>query len=144
MHYVTNPKEIDGVPVVQDEFQVAKMLEEGSVVCRFEWGNSMHPILRHGEYAVLTPVRNKDEIKCGDAVFCKMPSGYYMTHMVIGISDCGFDGEKWFHIASTQGISYGWTKDVLAIARGMNVFERQEKARFSDRFWKGLLKDTKV
>lgn len=120
--------ELDGIRVVQDEEEAAKALANGETVCRFEYGDSMHPILRHGEYAKLTPVTDKSQVKRGDAVFCRMPpfkgegmsEGYLMTHMVWEISDCGHDGELWFKIGSTSTSIYGWTKDILAIATGMN------------------------
>lgn len=137
MKEVDLPKTIMGFRVVQDEEEVLECLVKGETVCRYEGGMSMHPILRHQEYAKLIPVRSKDEIKVGDAVFCKLGE-YYMTHMVTAISDCGFDNEKWFQIGSTRGEIYGWTKEVYAIARGTDYFQKDTYG--ANPWWKRLTK----
>lgn len=125
--YFTEPKEIDGIRVVQDERDVFEALKNGETVCRFEWGDSMDPILKNGEYAVLTPIKSPREVKRGDAVFCRMHGNYFMTHMVWEISDCCHDGKIWFKIGSTGTSIYGWTNEVLAIAHGMNCFENYNR-----------------
>lgn len=132
MRKVSFPNEIDGIKVVQDEVTVAKCLNNGEKICRFEWGDSMRPILRHGEYAVVIPISEYglDNIKRGDAVFCKMSdingNSYYMTHMVWEISYSGYDGAPWFKIGSSNNSIYGWTQDILGYAKGMDVFEDEE------------------
>lgn len=127
---VDKPTNINGIRVVQDENEVLEALKKGEVICRFEWGDSMHPILKNGEYAKLIPIDDLSKIKRGDAVFCKITdeeSGkpYYMTHMVWEISTSSHDGDKkpWFKIGSSMTTIFGWTQDVYAIALGMNVFE---------------------
>lgn len=122
---LNHPSHINDVRVIQDEEETAEALLRGEKVARYEWGDSMSPVLKHGEYAILTPITDKSKIKRGDAVFCKMDNHYYMTHMVWEISDSGFDGERWFKIGSTGTDIYGWTKDVLAIARGTNLFQQE-------------------
>lgn len=125
MEIVKSPTTIHGIRVVQDEEEARKALMNGETVCRFEYGKSMEPILRNGEYAKLTPITNVDEIKRGDAVFCRV-HGVLMTHMVWEISDCSYNGEKWFKIGSSMSSIFGWTNEVYAIARGMNVQEKEE------------------
>lgn len=123
--YFVNPDEIDGIKVIQDEHKVYDALRKGETVCRFEWGDSMDPILKNGEYARLVPIKSLDEIRRGDAVFCKV-GGYFMTHMVWEISRCAHDS-LYFKIGSSIGSIYGWTKDVYAIAYGTNCFEKYQE-----------------
>lgn len=130
---VESPTTIDGIRVVQDEKEVLEALSKGETVCRFEWGDSMHPILKNGEYAKLIPIKDLSEVKRGDAVFCKIKDEenggeYYMTHMVWEISTSSHDGNEkpWFKIGSSMFSIFGWTQDVYAIAVGMNVFETSD------------------
>ena len=132
MKIVDNPQYINGIRVVQDEKQALEALIKGEVICRFEFGDSMAPILRNGEYAFLFPVKHDelDQIKRGDAVFCEMSyhgQPFFMTHMVWEISDCGFDRARWFKIGSTGTDLYGWTKNVYAIAKGTDYFQKVPK-----------------
>lgn len=129
MKIVDCPERIDGVRVIQDDEEyMVEALENGEAVCRFEWGNSMDPVLKHGEYAILTPIRDTSEVHRGDAVFCRMTdengNSYYMTHMVWEISRSSHDGRPWFKIGSTMASIYGWTQDVLAIARGTDCIQK--------------------
>jgi len=124
MAIVNFPKEINGVRVVQSTEEVVEALAKGETVCRYEWGDSMTPVLKNGEYANLTPIKDINEVQRGDAVFCKMPEGYYMTHMVWEISRCGHNGRPWFKIGSTGTSIYGWTQDVLAIATGTDHYQK--------------------
>ena len=43
--------------------EVLEALKKGEVICRFEWGDSMHPILKNGEYAKLIPIDDLSKIK---------------------------------------------------------------------------------
>lgn len=130
---VKSPKDIDGIRVVQGELETLSALMHGETICRYEWGDSMRPILKNGEYAKLTPINDISEVKRGDAVFCCLTdeeSGakYYMTHMVWEISRSSHDGDEkpWFKIGSSMSTIFGWTQDVYAIANGMNVFQEEE------------------
>ena len=129
IRFVNNPKEIDGIEVVQDINEAVKAINEGRTVCRYEWGDSMTPILRHGEYAKLIPISKNTEIKRGDAVLCKLDNEYdsstpfYMTHMVWEISNSSYNGKPWYKIGSSSTSIYGWTQDIYALAVGINVFE---------------------
>ena len=71
MAIVNFPKEINGVRVVQSTEEVVEALAKGETVCRYEWGDSMTPVLKNGEYANLTPIKDINEVQRGDAVFCK-------------------------------------------------------------------------
>jgi hypothetical protein len=138
MAIVNFPKEIQGVRVVETDEEVVEALEKGEAVCRYEWGDSMTPVLKNGEYAILTPIKDISEVQRGDAVFCKMPEGYYMTHMVWEISRCGHNGRPWFKIGSTGTSIYGWTQDVLAIAKGTDCYQkytREYRKAFRNKFW---------
>ena len=76
MAIVNFPQEINGIRVVQSDEEVVKALKNGETVCRYEWGDSMTPVLKNGEYANLTPIKDINEVQRGDAVFCRMPEGY--------------------------------------------------------------------
>ena len=139
MTIVNFPEEINGIRVVQDEDEVVKALANGETVCRYEWGDSMFPILRNGEYANLIPIKDISEVKRGDAVFCRMPEGYCMTHQVWEISDSGYDGKPWFKIGSTMSTIFGWTQEVLAIAKGTDHFQkftREYRSWMKEKIWK--------
>ena len=46
-------------------------LSKGNNVARYEYGDSMMPLLQSGEYCILIPA-NKTTIEVGDAVFCEV------------------------------------------------------------------------
>lgn len=117
---------INGIRVVQDELEAAWCLKNGETICRFEYGDSMYPILKNGEYAILHPLADINEIKIGDAVFCEMEDvqgSYYMTHMVGDIKEDEKSKKKLFAIDTTNGFRFGWTENILAKAEGTNIIE---------------------
>lgn len=117
---------IKGYKVVQDEYEAAQCLQKGETIARFEFGNSMYPILKNGEYAILHPIKKQDEIKCGTAVFCWMPfkgSGYYMTHLVTNIRHVPDTNITEYQISSTDGVIFGWTDKILAVAESTDIIE---------------------
>ena len=127
MRTVNEPREIDGIKVVQDYEEIAKSLSNHEGVYHWEAGDSMTPLIRHMEYCKIVPCSPFD-VKRGDAVFCKMKdpaSGneYYMVHQVWEISDCGHDGRKWFKIGSTGTSVFGWSCEVLGKAYGTDIFQ---------------------
>lgn len=130
MKIVNNPIEIDGHRVVQMGEEIAKAMENGETVYHWELGDSMDPIIRNAEFCMISPVTNIDDIKVGDAVFCKISNGYggdyYMVHQVVCISNSGHDGKKWFKIGSTGDHIFGWTQDILGIAVGTDIFQCEE------------------
>lgn len=119
--YVKSPEEILGVKVVNNAIEAFESLMNGETVARFEYGDSMMPMLKSGEYCILTPISSLNEVKEGDAVFCKV-NGYLMTHMVIQKSQASAD-TTYFLIGDTNFNLYGWTSEIYAIAKGTNVLE---------------------
>lgn len=111
---------INGIKVIQDENETLNALLQGDSVARFEYGDSMKPILVSGEYCILSPI-DVEDVKVGDAVFCKV-NGYLMTHMVWMISNSSANGRQ-FLIGSSGGQLYGWTTEVYAIAYGTNIVQ---------------------
>ena len=128
--FVHYPEEINGIPVVQDPREVVERLAAGETIARFEYGDSMYPVLVSGEYAKLTPVTSLDEVKVGDAVCCNVMNNF-MTHRVI--SEHTTPEGKCFQIGDTWGHIYGWTDIVYAIATNIGdkyrVLESQQPVR---------------
>lgn len=128
---VNEPKEIDGYRVVQDEKEIYEALSNGETIMHWESGNSMYPILMHMEYCKIHPAK-KQEIKIGDAVFCKFLyrneerkiSDIYMVHRCTDIVVRG--DEYYFKIESTDNTLFGWTKDVYGVAESTNIFQDEE------------------
>ena len=71
--YVKSPTEINGVRVVNNAGDALDALMDGETVARFEYGDSMMPMLKSGEYCILHPVTNPNKVNIGDAVFCNLP-----------------------------------------------------------------------
>lgn len=112
---------------IQDEEEAVKALKEGKQVMRYEFGDSMFPILKNGEYARLIPKSQFRPIKQGDAVFCKMTdeqgNSWYLTHIVWMVSN------SFYLIGSTGGHLNGWVhkSQVFAIALPTNKIVEKEK-----------------
>lgn len=117
---VKNPEKLDGLRVVQNIDEVVKTLQSGETIARFEFGSSMMPIFRSGQYARLTRI-HKCDIKIGDAVFCCV-NGYWMTHMVWQYNSA----TGYALIGSTQMEMYGWTNEILAVATPMPYVESED------------------
>lgn len=113
---VNNPQTLNGLKVVNDPEEALKYILEGETVCRFEYGDSMTPVLNHGQYARLTPLSKNP--KQGDAVFCRV-NDCLMTHMVFIVNEA--TGQCL--ICSTAGTVFGWTDEVYAIATPMPFYE---------------------
>ena len=124
--YFDDPESINGIKVVQDYEEIEKQLKAGNSVYHWELGDSMVPILHDGEYCLIMNLTDIDDVKQGDAVFCKMKYGY-MVHMVGMISDCGFNqsNRKWFQIVTTNGDNLGWTQDIIGKAYPTNFFNEK-------------------
>lgn len=120
---VENPQTLDGLRVIQEIDEVVNTLKQGECIARYERGDSMQPILVSGQYARLTPLRNKP--KNGDAVFCCV-NGHWMTHMVwVSNEDSGQ-----CLIGSTSGQLYGWTNEILALAQPMPYIEKEHETLY--------------
>jgi hypothetical protein len=128
MRFVDQPTKIDGFRVVQDSEEIAEALRNGETVYHWEAGDSMSPMLRHMEYCKIVPL-GADEIKEGDAVFCKLNSDtnplfhYYMVHQVWQKANFGHDGKTWYKIGSTMSTIFGWSSEVLGKAYGTDIFQ---------------------
>ena len=129
MRIVNQPTEIDGIRVVQDSEEIADALRHGETVYHWEAGDSMSPMLRHMEYCKIVPVAHPDDVKEGDAVFCKLNGDqnpllhYYMVHQVWQKANFGHDGKTWFKIGSTMTTIFGWSSEVLGKAYGTDIFQ---------------------
>lgn len=129
MKIVNDEEIISGERVVQNYVEIENAMKNGETVLHWEGGESLSPIINHLEYCEIAPI-NPEDVKRGDCVFCKIKGvngGFnYMVHQVWEISDCGFDGRLWFKIGSTFGTIFGWTDEVLGIARGTNIYHSEE------------------
>ena len=127
---VNSPKELDGIKVYNNENEALEHILMGEEVARFEFGDSMMPILESGQYCKLIPIKNEDEVKVGDAVFCNL-NGYLMTHMVLMKSNSSYGKPKF--LISSSGLSvYGWTEKVYAIAKGIPFIEDSAEINYAD------------
>lgn len=125
--YVKSPKYItfegDNIKVVNDINQAVEELKKGNEIARFEFGDSMHPVLKNGEYGVVVPISIND-VNIGDAVLCEV-NGYLMTHMVMMISDSAKDSRQVL-IGNTHMQYYGWTDKVYGGVMGTNIIEMND------------------
>lgn len=123
--FVKSPStiKVDGVEyqVINDINKAIEYLKSGVSIARFEYGDSMSPVLVSGEYCIVEPITDTDTISIGDAVLCKVGDSL-MTHMVMMISDSAYNGTK-FLIGNTWMQYYGWTDTIYGIAKGTNIIE---------------------
>lgn len=113
--------ETDKPLYIQDEAEVVKALQDGHRVMRYEFGDSMHPIFKSGEYALLIPKKQlKRHIRQGDAIFCKLGE-WYITHMVWQYSN------GYYLIGSSLGNLNGWVHEnqVYALARPTGKIKKE-------------------
>lgn len=123
IQYVNEPSEINGVVVENDANEALAMIKKGREVARYEFGESMMPILKSGEYCILRPLLGNQEANIGDAVFCEV-DGYLMTHMVIMKSNSAKNHKPYYLIGDTSYTNvFGWTDKVYATAHGTNVIQ---------------------
>jgi hypothetical protein len=76
-------------------------LRAGDTITRRGKGNSMTPIIKSGQKQTLAPVRSLDDIKKGDAVYCKV-GRFIFTHKVTAIR-----GDQ-VQISNNHGHVNGW------------------------------------
>lgn len=118
-----NEHTINNILIVNEINDAIEALKRKETIARFEYGYSMLPMIDNGEYCIVRPINSLDEVKVGDAVVCKV-YGVPMTHLVHAISDCGYNGKKYFLIGSTSFHLNGWTDEIFGIAKGTNIFEK--------------------
>lgn len=129
---VNEPKELEGLRVVQDGEEIYKAITNGESVMHYEFGNSLFPILKSGEYCKISPIK-KEDVVAGMPVFCHFyyrneegqVADMYMVHRCTEVVKR--DGEFYFRIDGTDGTHFGWTKDVSGVAESTNIFQ-DEKA----------------
>ena len=107
--------------------EILSELKKGNNVARYEYGDSMMPLLQSGEYCILIP-KDKTTIEVGDAVFCEV-NGYVMTHMVMMISNIQnkpmyLIGSPNYNEFTGQFTMYGWTSNVFAKAIGTKIIHQ--------------------
>jgi hypothetical protein len=91
-----------GEPVLMGKDAWIARLRAGETVSFREGGNSMTPRIKSREKCTYSPVTSIDDIKVGDAVFCRV-GGSYFTHLVTAIR-----GEQ-VQISNNHGHVNGWT-----------------------------------
>lgn len=124
MILVKEPKEINGIRVVQDYTELVKAVRNGETVYHWEFGNSMSPMFPNKGYCKIMPIEDISQVKSGDAVLC-IVGGYPMVHMVWQVSN--MDEEKpYFLIGSTSGSLYGWTSEIIGKAYATPYIEDVE------------------
>jgi hypothetical protein len=78
-------------------------LKAGETISFRESGNSMTPRIKSRSLCTYQPIKSADDIKVGDAVFCKVGGNHY-THLVTAIDD-----RRGFQISNNHGHINGWT-----------------------------------
>lgn len=104
---------INGIKIVQDIEQARDSVLNGEIVTRFEYGDSLSPIVLSGEFLILKPIDR--EIRLYDIVLCEV-NDYLMTHMIVNISQDG----KYYLIGSTHGWIFGWTDKIYALCENFD------------------------
>ena len=124
---VDNPTEIEGLRIIQDPIEMIKALKNKETFYHWEYGDSLYPLISSGEYCLIKPCE-PNEVKRGDCVFCIIEgldgNIHPMVHQVWEISDASYTNELWFKIGSTSTTIFGWTKNVYGIAKGTNIFQK--------------------
>ena len=126
MRFVNQPKNIDGIEVIQDPIEMEEALKNGKQFYHWESGDSLSPLINNMEYCLIKPCAPRD-IKRGDCIFCVIQdaSGFShpMVHQVWEISDASHSNELWFKIGDTHTTVFGWTKEVYGVAKGTNIYQ---------------------
>ena len=90
-------------PVLMGKDAWIARLQAGETVSFREGGNSMAPRIKSREKCTYSPVKSIEDIKIGDAVFCRV-GGSHFTHLVTAIK-----GDQ-VQISNNHGHVNGWTK----------------------------------
>lgn len=88
-------------PVLTGRAAYIARLRAGETVSFREGGNSMTPRIKHRQKCTYSPVRSRENVKAGDAVFCKVGRSYF-THLVTAIR-----GDQ-YQISNNHGHVNGW------------------------------------
>lgn len=120
IRFVDQPERLDGFRVVSDGEEIRQALIAGESVMHWEYGNSMFPILKSGEYCLIRPAAPSD-VNIGDPVFCTFKGKYHMVHRCTDKYER--DGVTFCQISTTDGRVYGWTNEIWGVAESTNVFQ---------------------
>ena len=121
IRFVNRPHDVDGYRVVDDGEEIKQALLNGETVMHWEFGNSMFPFLKSGEYCLIHPINSPDEVNVGNPVFCTFKGAYHMVHRCTDKYER--DGITYYQISTTDGRVYGWTNEVWGVAESTNVFQ---------------------
>lgn len=89
-------------PVLTGKAAYIARLRAGETISFREGGNSMTPRIKSRQKCTYKPVLSPDDVKVGDAVFCKVGGSYY-THLITAIR-----GDQ-YQISNNHGHVNGWT-----------------------------------
>jgi len=92
---------------------VEALATQGSVKVRLA-GNSMQPIIESKQLVTIEAVNSLDEIKVGDAVYCKV-HGRYFLHLVTAKKD----GQV--QISNNKGHVNGWVTIKNIFGKMINI-----------------------
>ena len=81
-------------------------LQAGENVSFRESGNSMRPKILHRQECTYAPVKGHEDIKVGDAVWCKV-GGRHFTHLVTAKKSVGENNFS-YQISNNHGHINGW------------------------------------
>ncbi len=90
-----------GEPVVTGKAAYIARLRAGETVSFREGGNSMTPRIKSRQKCTYKPVMAAEDVKVGDAVFCKV-GGNYFTHLITALR-----GDQ-YQISNNHGHVNGW------------------------------------
>jgi hypothetical protein len=95
-------KSVTRAPVLTGKAAYIARLRAGETIRFREGGNSMTPRIKSRQKCTYQPVRSPDDVKVGDAIFCKVGGSYY-THLITAIR-----GDQ-YQIGNNHGHVNGWT-----------------------------------
>lgn len=88
-------------PVVTSKAAYIARLRAGETISFREGGNSMAPRIKSRQKCTYKPVTTSEDVKIGDAVFCKV-GGNYFTHLITAMR-----GDQ-YQISNNHGHVNGW------------------------------------
>lgn len=118
-YVVSHPLTINGVKVENDiKNAIFNIEHKRASIARFEFGDSMDPLLVNGEYAIIRPITAIDSLKKGDIVLCRV-NGYDMTHMISRI--ISENGKRTYVIGDTHGFEFGPAEKIYGIGERTKI-----------------------
>jgi hypothetical protein len=88
-------------PVLTGKAAYIARLRAGETVSFRESGNSMTPRIKHRQKCTYAPLNGPDDLRVGDAVFCKVGRCYF-THLVTAMRGAQYQ------ISNNHGHCNGW------------------------------------